>query len=36
MRETVLIRLRIGIPESPYECGTEPLGYMSHGASYII
>jgi hypothetical protein len=30
-----LIRFRIGILESPCECGIEPPRFISHGVSYI-
>ena len=36
MRGVGLIRLRIGLLESPWECGIEPSGSISHGVSYTI
>ena len=33
IRGTELIRLRIGLLETPCECGIEPPGFISHGVS---
>ena len=30
-----LVWLRVEIMESPCECGIEPLGFISHGVSYL-